>query len=177
MTAWVALLRGVNVGGVTIRSADLRAVFEEWGAREVRTVLASGNVTFEYDAATSSRPRIKAAVERALKAAFDYDARIVLVTRAELRAAADGFPFDAGEAARQPWVVFCVDDATRDELVQAAASFDEVVDPIAPGPGVVYWNPVTGTTVDTPFARLLAQAAYKPRTTNRNLRTLLRILG
>jgi uncharacterized protein (DUF1697 family) len=177
MAAWVALLRGVNVGGVTIRSADLRAVFEEWGAREVRTVLASGNVTFEHDALASARPRMKAGIERALKAAFDYDARIVLVTRAELRAASDGFPFDVGETARQPWVVFCVDEATRDELVQAAASFDVVVDPIAPGPGVVYWNPVTGTTVDTPFARLLAKAAYKPRTTNRNLRTLLRILG
>ena len=34
-----------------------------------------------------------------------------------------------------------------------------------------------GTTVDTPFAKLLAKPKYKPLTTNRNLRTLRRILG
>ena len=34
------------------------------------------------------------------------------------------FPFDESDAARQPWVVFCVDTATRDELAEAAASVD-----------------------------------------------------
>ena len=85
--------------------------------------------------------------------------------------------FDDADASRQPWVIFCVDDATRDELVGAAAQLDASADPVASGPGVVYWNPVKGTTVDTPFAKILAKAAYKPRTTNRNLRTLRRILG
>ena len=91
--------------------------------------------------------------------------------------AADGFPFDDSDASRQPWVVFCADDATRDELVAAASELDASADPVAPGPGVVYWNPVKGTTVDTPFAKLLAKVAYKSRTTNRNLRTVRRILG
>ena len=45
------------------------------------------------------------------------------------------------------------------------------------GEGVVYWNPVKGTTVDTPFAKLLAKARFKPTTTNRNLRTLRKMLG
>lgn len=176
MTEWIALLRGVNVGGVSIRSADLRAVFEDVGGRKVRTVLASGNVVFDLDVPVSGRERLKGVIEAALRSSFDYDAWIVLVTAAELRAAVDAFPFDGADSTRQPWVVFCVDDATRDELVAAAASFDTDADPVAPGPGVVYWNPVTGTTVDTAFAKLLARAAYKPRTTNRNLRTLLKIL-
>lgn len=177
MTEWIALLRGVNVGGVTIRSAELRAVLEEVGGRRVRTVLASGNAVFDLDAPVSGRASLKGEIEEALRSAFDYDAWIVLVTGAELRAAVDGFPFDAVDSTRQPWVVFCVDEATRDELVATAKSFNPAADPVAPGPGVVYWNPVTGTTVDTPFARLLARAAYRSRTTNRNLRTLLKILG
>jgi uncharacterized protein (DUF1697 family) len=177
MTTWVALLRGVNVGGITIRSADLAAVFAALGFESVRTVLASGNVVFDAGGAASTRAKLKTAIEGALRDRFGYDAWIVLVTLGELATAADGFPFDDADASRQPWVIFCVDDATRDELVGAAARLDASADPVASGPGVVYWNPVKGTTVDTPFAKILAKAAYKPRTTNRNLRTLRRILG
>lgn len=177
MTAWVALLRGVNVGGISIRNADLAGVFDGLGFTAVRTVLASGNAAFETDAAASARAKLKATIERALRERFGYDAWIVLVTADELAAAADGFPFDADDAARQPWVVFCVDRATRDELVTAAGEMDAAADPVAAGPGVVYWNPVKGTTVDTPFAKLLGRAAYRARTTNRNLRTLRKVIG
>ena len=177
MTAWVALLRGVNVGGITIRSADLAAVFDGLGFRDVRTVLASGNVAFETDAAASARSKLKTTIEKALRDRFGYDAWILLVTARELAAAAEGFPFDSEDASRQPWVIFCVDEATRDELLAAANEMDASVDPVAAGPGVVYWNPVKGTTVDSPFGKLIGKAAYKPRTTNRNLRTLRRIIG
>ena len=91
--------------------------------------------------------------------------------------AIDRFPFDAGDETRQPWVIFCADEPTRDELVEAAASLDDSADPVAAGPGVVYWNPVKGTTTDTPFAKVLAKSGYRSRTTNRNLRTLVRIRG
>ncbi|GAA2014686.1 DUF1697 domain-containing protein [Microbacterium ulmi] len=175
MTTWVALLRGVNVGGITIRSADLGALFREQGFDDVRTFLASGNVRFETDAAAVHRAALKSRIEAALRDRFSYDAWIVLVTRSELDAAIDGFPFDADNPARQPWVVFCTDEATRTELAAAAASLDPSVDPISTGPGVVYWNPVKGTTVDTPFAKMLAKARYKATTTNRNLRTLVKI--
>ena len=47
MTQFVALLRGVNVGGITVKSAELRALFDELGFTDVRTVLASGNVAFD----------------------------------------------------------------------------------------------------------------------------------
>ena len=43
MARVVLLLRGVNVGGVTVRSVDLRALLADAGLGEVRTVLASGN--------------------------------------------------------------------------------------------------------------------------------------
>ncbi|TDN92924.1 DUF1697 domain-containing protein [Microbacterium sp. BK668] len=175
MTEWVALLRGVNVGGITIRSAELAEVFRGLGFDSVRTVLASGNVTFRADVAPRARAGLKREIEAGLRERFGYDAWIVLVTQDELASAIDGFPFDETDAARQPWVIFCVDDETRDELTDAAASLDPSVDPVEAGPGVVYWNPAKGTTTDTPFAKLLAKAAYKPRTTNRNLRTLRKL--
>lgn len=178
MTAWVALLRGVNVGGVTIRSADLAALLrDELGLQNVRTILASGNATFESDAATSQRATLKARIERALRDRFGYDAWIVLVTRSEVERAIADFPFDASDSQRQPWVVFGSDDAVLDELTSAAASLDGDADPVARGNGVIYWNPVKGTTVSTPFAKLLARKAYTSSTTNRNLRTLHKIVA
>lgn len=177
MTTWIALLRGVNVGGITIRSSDLAAVFRGLGFRAVKTVLASGNVRFETDDAASALPMLKRGIEVALRDAFGYDAWIVLVTLDELEEAIEAFPFDPDDATRQPWVVFCSDGAAHAELASAEASVDPAVDPIAVGPGVVYWNPVKGTSVDTPFAKLLAKARFRATTTNRNLRTLLRIVG
>jgi uncharacterized protein (DUF1697 family) len=176
MADFIALLRGVNVGGITVRSADLRELFEGLGFGSVRTVLASGNVVFE-SSAKESHAALKARIEQALRDRFDYDAWIVLVTRAELQRAIDGFPFDADDEHRQPWVIFASEDDVLDELAAFAGDADAEVDPIARGDGVVYWNPVKGTTVDTPFAKLLAKARFKPTTTNRNLRTLRKMVG
>jgi uncharacterized protein (DUF1697 family) len=176
MTRFIALLRGVNVGGITIRSLELQALFEELGLDEVRTVLASGNVAFA-SAKRESRETLKGRIERALRDRFGYDAWIVLVTRDALERAVDAFPFDADDPGRQPWVIFASEPDVVDELMGFAHDADPDVDPIAKGDGVVYWNPVKGTTLDTPFAKLLAKAKYKPVTTNRNLRTLRKVLG
>jgi uncharacterized protein (DUF1697 family) len=46
VTKYVALLRGVNVGGITVRSAELADMARGLGLDDVRTVLASGNLTF-----------------------------------------------------------------------------------------------------------------------------------
>ena len=176
MTRCIALLRGVNVGGITVRSAELRGLFDELGFEDVRTVLASGNVVFSAtDAAASAE--LKQRIEHALRDRFGYDAWIVLVTREHVERVVEAFPFDASDAARQPWVVFGSDEAVLDELVASAREPDPDVDPIARGDGVVYWNPVKGTTLQTPFAKLLGKHRYKAVTTNRNLRTLLKLLA
>lgn len=178
MTTWVALLRGVNVNGITIRSAELAELFRgTLGLDAVRTVLASGNVRFEADAPVSARATLKATIEKALRERFDYDAWIVLATLDELSAAIDGYPFDAGDATRQPYVVFCSSEQVHDELADAAASTDRDEDATAVGPAVIYWSPEKGRSVDTPYAKLLAKTRYKATTTTRNLRTLQKIRG
>ncbi|WP_308796645.1 DUF1697 domain-containing protein [Agromyces silvae] len=175
MTGYVALLRGVNVGGVTIKSGELREVFEELGFDAVRTVLASGNVRFE--ASVKDDAALKRRIEAALGDRFGYDAWIVLVTRDALERVVDGFPFDEHDATRQPYVVFASKPEVIDELVEAAGDLDPDADPIRPGDSVLYWNPVKGTTLHTPFGKMLGKPRFAPTTTNRNLRTLHKILG
>ncbi|HKT56156.1 MAG TPA: DUF1697 domain-containing protein [Microbacterium sp.] len=177
---WVALLRGVNVGGVTIKSADLAQVFAELGFADVKTVLASGNVRFR---GAGARATLKARIERALRDRFGYDAWIVLVTREELAETVASFPFDAQDAARQPYVIFCAEEGARAAVLASAANadppLDPAEDPVAPGPGVVYWSPAKGRSLDTPFAKAMARSRspFRTATTTRNLRTLHKILG
>ena len=47
MQKYLALLRGINVGGKNIiKMADLKAAFEEMGLNDVQTYIQSGNVIF-----------------------------------------------------------------------------------------------------------------------------------
>ncbi|KOX08493.1 DUF1697 domain-containing protein [Streptomyces sp. NRRL B-3648] len=55
MTTYIALLRGINVGGsARIAMKDLRALFAGMGFEDVRTYLQSGNVVFRTPAATTT---------------------------------------------------------------------------------------------------------------------------
>lgn len=174
MTDYVALLRGVNVGGITIRSADLKALFADLGFADARTYLASGNVRFTADAA---RGGLKTRIEKALGERFGYEAWIVLVTCDELRGALAAFPFDVNDASRQPYLVFCADDAARDELRALAREVDAAADPVESGPGVLFWNPVRGESTSSPFAKQLARSRWKAVTTTRNIRTIEKIVA
>lgn len=76
MNKFVALLRGVNVGGRNIKMADLRAAFASWGYRGVKSVLASGNVVFEAE--STDLYAITAAIAAGIKETFDYDVHVLL---------------------------------------------------------------------------------------------------
>ncbi|MGW9629321.1 DUF1697 domain-containing protein [Agromyces sp. NPDC055520] len=176
MSEWIALLRGVNVGGITVKSAELRELFEGLGFGAVRTVLASGNVAFEtVDAAAPAA--LKAQIEAALADRFGYDAWIVLVAREQLERIVAAFPFDAELDGWHPYVLFGSDAASLAELVGAAGELDPADDVIQAGDQVVYWHNRRERGVDSAFSKLTAKARFKPTTTNRNLRTLRKILG
>ena len=67
-TDYVALLRGINVGGKNIvRMADLRAAFEDAGYAAVSTYIQSGNVLFESD---TPRVSLERDIETMIESAF-----------------------------------------------------------------------------------------------------------
>lgn len=62
MTVWVAFLRAVNVGKRQMKMAELKALCEELGYANVKTILASGNVRFEC--AHDPKAELEAAIEK-----------------------------------------------------------------------------------------------------------------
>jgi uncharacterized protein (DUF1697 family) len=173
VTRYVALLRGVNVGGITVKSKALADMARGIGLDDVRTVLASGNLLFTSDDEPAD---LKARIEAALGDTFGYDAWIVLVTADHLAAVVDAYPFDPERDGYQPYVVFGSDATVLDEIVAAAGDLELVGERIAPGDDVVYWECPKGSTTDTAFAKLIGKARYRSTTTNRNVRTLRKML-
>lgn len=177
MTRWVALLRGVNVGGITVRSPDLQALFAQLGLSQVRTVLASGNIVFD---AAPQEPlgALKTRIEAGLRERFGYDAWVVLLEADGLAAVCAGYPFERHDPARHPYVVFSSDDGVLAELAARAAGLaDEQVEQVRRVGSVLYWDLPRGSSTQTPFARAGAAARYKPYITTRNLRTLEKVVA
>jgi uncharacterized protein (DUF1697 family) len=91
MTAYVALLRGVNlVGKSTLRMADLKAIAEDLGLRSVRTFIASGNLLFVSD---EPEEKLRRMLEERLQQHMGKEVRVMLRTAAEMEAAVRANPF------------------------------------------------------------------------------------
>src|SRR5439155_16706660 len=83
---YVALIRGINVGRAKrVAMADLRALVEELGYADVRTLLNSGNVVFTARRAASGDAAAR--MEKALAAKLAVSARVAVLTADELAAA------------------------------------------------------------------------------------------
>jgi uncharacterized protein (DUF1697 family) len=91
VTAFVALLRGVNlVGKSTLKMDDLKRIAHDLGLKDVRTYIASGNLLF-----TSDHPEqeLRRMLEKELQAHMAKDVRVMLRTAGELEAVVEGNPF------------------------------------------------------------------------------------
>lgn len=172
----VALLRGVNVNGITIKSAELKALFaDELGFGAVRTVLASGNVLF--DTSERDTAALRARIEQALRKRFGYEAWIVLLTQKAVADMAAGYPFERIDDERHPYIVFGSDAAMLDEVMEKAGDvIDTDAEQLKRGKGVLYWQCPRGESLDTPVSKLLAKTRYKSSTTTRNLRTVEKLI-
>lgn len=169
-TRYALLLRGVNVGGITVKMDALRAVLESLGLERVRTLLASGNavVTAGWDPA-----QLKARVEDALRREFGYEAWVIVLPVSRVAELAGSVPYPADDPAVHAYVTFASEPAVLDELMEigAAAGAEQV----RLGAEAVAWTAAKGSTLESPLSKAAARPRYKSTTTTRNLRTLHKI--
>jgi len=174
MPRYVAFLRGVNVGGIKVEMAPLRKMFDDLGFEGVRTVLASGNVVFETR--RTGHAKLKSDIEQALRETFGYDAWIVLLDTDTVARIVAAYPFEEREG-YQPYVLMASDPAPLGELIAMRDDLDPDLEQIELGDGVLYWEVERGQTLRSPFGKATGKKKYKVTTTNRNLRTLRKVVG
>jgi uncharacterized protein (DUF1697 family) len=173
MTRYVALLRGINVGGKNlIGMPALKARFEAQGLTDVVTYIQSGNVVFT---STQSGSLLVKRIERDLSKAFGYDASVVLRSRQQMRRVVDAAPARFGE---QPElyrydVVFLKSPLSASEAIAVVPTRDGVDQAFA-GSGVLYFSRLIEKASKSQLNRLIGMPIYK-RMTIRNWNTTTRL--
>jgi uncharacterized protein (DUF1697 family) len=172
VTRYAAFLRGVNVGGVNLKMAEVAKALDKAGFSNVRTILASGNVLLESKSGVDA---VRKKAEKALRDEFGYDAWVLAYDIDTVAAISEAYPFEREVEGHHSYVTFVTDEKVLDELAELAkdARPDER---IARGEGVIYWQvPKTGT-LDTTIGKTMGKKRYKSSTTTRNLRTIDKVL-
>jgi uncharacterized protein (DUF1697 family) len=175
MNQYVALLRGINVGGNNlIKMTALKACFEAQGFGDVLTYIQSGNVLF-----TASETRAAALctkIEKALGKTFDYRASIVLRSRKEMEAiiarAPKGFGKDAAKYRYD--VIFLKEPLSASEAMKSVLT-REGVDEAYAGSGVLYFSRLIAKAAQSRLPKLASQPVYKSMTI-RNWNTTTKLL-
>lgn len=168
----VALLRGINVGKAKrLAMADLRALVEELGYADVRTLLNSGNVVFAAPGVTAGEAAAR--IEEAIAARVGFSSRVTVLTAAELAAAVAGNPLlELADNPSRLLVAVLSDPADR-RLLEPLVGQDWAPEVLALGARVAYhWCP------DGVLASRLAEAmgrALGDAVTTRNWATMTKL--
>jgi uncharacterized protein (DUF1697 family) len=166
----VLLLRGINVGKAKrIAMADLKALVESLGCKDVKTLLNSGNVV-----CTTSKPAgLAARVQKAVAAKLGVTARVTAVSADELAAIVRENPLlDVATNPSRLLVAVLADPADRPKLA-ALDRGDWAPEAFALGTRAAYlWMP--DGVIDSRVAKAL-EKAMGDAVTSRNWATVLKL--
>lgn len=172
MTRYAVFLRGVNVGGVNLKMAEVAATLEDAGFTSVRTILASGNVLLDSQKGPAA---VRDTAQTALREAFGYDAWVLAYPLDVVAAISAAYPFEREVDGHHSYVTFVADDQVLDELAELAEDAAPH-EKIERGDGVIYWQVPRSATLQTTIGKTMGKKRYKSSTTTRNLRTLDKLL-
>jgi uncharacterized protein (DUF1697 family) len=175
ITQYVALLRGINVGGKNpIGMAALKAAFEKDGFENVATYIQSGNVLFE-----TPRParELTDAVETMVEKRFGTRLVVVVRSHKQLKDVVTNAPPGYGSQPDEYRydVLFLRAPATAKSAVNGFP-LKEGVDSVWAGNGVLYTSRLTSRATSSRISRIIDLPFYK-HTTIRNWNTTTKLLS
>jgi uncharacterized protein (DUF1697 family) len=175
MPRYLALFGSINVGGNRITMADLRHAFAREEFANVETVVASGNVLFDFD----DRPTdgLEELLAHMMLERFDIGTFAAVRSREELRAVVVGNPFAADGAENLVHTMFLSGQPAHDKFdrlqaVHAARGPER----LAPGDRALYIDYVDGVG-GSRLTSAFIERRLECRGTARNQRSLVRILA
>ena len=175
MIQYVALLRGINVGGKNIiKMTDLRACIEELDFKHVRTYIQSGNVLFSAD--ESDQARLTGQIEDALSTTFNYSSRVVVRSAEEMKEIVTHAPqgFGSDPATYRYDVIFLKEPLTATEAMESITT-KEGVDQAFAAEGALYFSRVISKATQSHLSRIVSMPVYQSMTI-RNWNTTTKLL-
>jgi uncharacterized protein (DUF1697 family) len=174
MGRYVALLRGINVGGKNlIKMTELKACFETQGFTDVATYIQSGNVVFS---AAAKEAVVETEIATVLAKTFDYQAALVVRSLAEMRAIVGKAPEGFGtQAAKYRYDVLFLMPPLKGTEVAKIVPRKEGVDEAWAGRGVLYYARLEAKATQSRLSKVVAMPIYKQMTV-RNWNTTTALL-
>jgi uncharacterized protein (DUF1697 family) len=171
---YVALLRGINVGGKNkVDMNELKAVVEQAGMASVSTYINSGNVVFS--SCSRSRARLAARLEKAVAVHFGFDVKVLVRDREDMRAIASAIPADwVNGPTMKCDVMFLWDGADRPGILEEL-TIKPGVDEVRYVPGAVIWKVDRDLVTRSGMMKLAGTQLYQQMTI-RNCNTVRKLV-
>ena len=172
---FLALLRGINVGGKNvITKDDLRKCFEDLGLTNVRTYIQSGNILFLSEQLKGNE--LTAKIEEGLSKRFSYDAQAVVLSYRKYKSALHAAPKTWGKDDSQKHnALFTLNGITPKKILSQLSPPKTDIETITSGPGVVFWSVSKKQLTKTTFMKLAKEPVYQQMTI-RNHNTAFKLL-
>ncbi len=170
---YIALLRGINVGGKNkISMAQLKAAFELLGCESVRTYINSGNVLL-----TDKRDpeELQTMIERALLEAYDLVTNVLIITKPTLGRIASALPSEwRNDETMRCDVMFLWKDANSHSVIEKIA-IKPGIDHVKYVDGAWLWSVARHQVTKSSLSKLIGTDIYK-KMTIRNSNTVRRLV-
>lgn len=135
---YVALLRGINVGGKSkVEMPRLKSAFEALGCQNVRTYINSGNVIFSDDRTVKELIQL---IEAAIKKEFGLNIRIVLRDLANIKKLCDEIPSAWTNDIRQKTDVLFLWDEIDNAAILSKIIINPALENVRYISGALIWN-------------------------------------
>ena len=169
LNVFVALLRGVNVGGNNMISMSaLKKSFEGMGFAQVTTYINSGNIVFKTKEADARKLERK--IEQMMAKEYKLDSKVVVRDLSEMERLVKSLPSDwTDDSTRRFNVIFLrhtID--SKDILADLPANSD--IEEIVYRPGTLLWSAQMTEWNRTSLAKLSSRKLFQDMTV-RNLNT------
>ena len=169
VNVFVALLRGVNVGGNNMISMkDLKKSFEAIGFDDVSTYINSGNVIFKSKE-TDAR-KLEQKIEKMLVKDFQLDSKVVVRSLAEMEELVKSLPASWNDPDRWRYYVVFLRHSIDSEKILEDLPANADVEEIVYRPGTLLWSALISEITRSKMQKVSSQKLYKEMTI-RNLNT------
>lgn len=175
MHKYIALLRGINVGGRNkVSMPELITAFEENGFTDVKTYINSGNVIFSSEIANEAE--LKSTCEYVITEKFKLNIPVAIISANDLSAALQNAPDwwgTGGETKHN--AIFVLSPATPKTIIEQVGDIKPEYEQIGYFGQVIFWSAPIKTLSKVRWIRIIGTPAYDSITI-RNANTTKKLL-
>jgi uncharacterized protein (DUF1697 family) len=169
MTTYLALLRGINVGGNNkVSMSDLKKVFESLGFSNVSTYINSGNIIFKTD-----KEDVVPLIEKTLLKTFGFEIKVLVRNAKSIQKLSDALPANwTNDTEQKTDILFLWDEYDSKKSIELIKTSD--VDNLKYISGAIVWNVKRKDYTRSGMRKFIGTMIYKNMTA-RNINTVRKL--